>query len=257
MIDAHPALKAVSPQAPIADWFAGDDFHHNGALFLPHAFNFFSSFGHPRPAPTTKWGPRFEHGTEDGYRFFLDAGPMPAFDTRYLKGGIAFWNEMLAHEQYDEFWKSRNLRPHLKNIAPAVMTVGGWFDAENLYGALQVYRATEMQGAKNQNILVMGPWFHGGWARGEGSSLGDVRFDSKTSEYYRDRIERPFFRYHLKGAGQMTLPEATVFETGTNVWRSHDTWPPGARRRRPYLAASGQLTTTAPAATRAFDEFVS
>lgn len=258
MIDAHPALKAVSPQAPIADWFAGDDFHHNGALFLPHAFNFFSSFGHPRPAPTTKWGPRFEHGTEDGYRFFLDAGPMPAFDTRYLKGGIAFWNEMLAHEQYDEFWKSRNLRPHLKNIAPAVMTVGGWFDAENLYGALQVYRATETQGAKNQNILVMGPWFHGGWARGEGSSLGDVRFDSKTSEYYRDRIERPFFRYHLKGTGQMTLPEATVFETGTNVWRSHDTWPPkGATPTAMYLAASGQLTTTAPEATRAFDEFVS
>ena len=258
MIDAHPALKAVSPQAPISDWFTGDDFHHNGALWLPHAFNFLSSFGHARSGPTTAWGPRFEHGTQDGYRFFLEAGPMPTYDTTYLKGTIGFWNDMMVHETYDEFWKSRNLRPHLKNIAPAVMTVGGWFDAENLYGSLQVYKSTEAQGAKSQNILVMGPWFHGGWARGDGSTLGDVRFDSKTSEYYRDRIERPFFRYHLKGMGQMTLPEASVFETGTNQWRAHDTWPPkGATPTSMYLGENGTLTTTAPAAARAFDEFVS
>ena len=144
-IDAHPALVAVSPQAPIADWFMGDDFHHNGAFFLPHTFNFYAVFGRPRREPTSKWGPRFDHGTADGYRFFLDAGAMPSFDRRYLKGEAAFWQEVMAHESYDGFWQARNTRPHLKRIRPAVLTVGGWFDAEDLFGALETYKTIERQ----------------------------------------------------------------------------------------------------------------
>ncbi|MBX5478560.1 MAG: CocE/NonD family hydrolase, partial [Pyrinomonas methylaliphatogenes] len=168
MIDAHPALKAASPQAPIADWFIGDDFHHNGAFFLPHAFNFLATFGRPRPRPTTETPPRFQHGTPDGYKFFLELGPLQNADRKYFKGDVAFWNEMMEHPNYDDFWKARNTLPHLKNIRPAVMTVGGWFDAEDLYGALNTYKATEKQSPGAYNILVMGPWYHGGWARSDG-----------------------------------------------------------------------------------------
>src|SRR5687767_13797244 len=133
VIDAHPALKAASPQAPIADWFIGDDFHHNGTMFLAHTFTFFSSFGLPRVKPTTQGARRqFEHGTPDGYRFFLDLGPLSNANTKYLKNVVAFWNEILDHPNYDDFWQARNIRPHLRSIKPAVMTVGGWFDAEDL-----------------------------------------------------------------------------------------------------------------------------
>src|SRR5262245_31356445 len=142
MIDAHPALKAVSPQAPVTDWFVGDDFHHNGALFLPHLFNFIADFGRPRPEPTRKPGVRFDHDTPDGYQFFLRMGPLSNADAKYFKGGVPFWNEVMRHGTYDAFWKGRNLRAHLRSIRPAVMTVGGWFDAENLFGALETYRNT-------------------------------------------------------------------------------------------------------------------
>src|SRR6185295_2990123 len=142
-IDAHPALKAASPQAPIADWFIGDDFHHNGALFLPHAFNFFATLGKRRPKPTTDFPPRFSHGTPDGYRFFLDLGPLANANRKYLKGQVGFWNEMMAHPNYDEFWQARNVLPHLRNVTTTVMTVGGWFDAEDLYGALNTFQGIE------------------------------------------------------------------------------------------------------------------
>src|SRR5713101_4206358 len=143
MIDAHPALKAASPQAPLNDWFVGDDFHHNGALFLPHFFNFIANFGRPRPEPTRKSLPSFEHETPDGYQFFLRLGPLANADAQYFKGDVAFWNEVMRHGTYDDFWKARNLRQHLKNIRPAVMTVGGWFDAENLFGALETFKKIE------------------------------------------------------------------------------------------------------------------
>src|SRR5262249_13333821 len=200
MIDAHPALKASSPQAPVTDWFAGDDFHHNGALFLPHFFNFIADFGKPRPEPTSRFsGPRFEHGTPDGYDFFLRVGPLPNADARHLKGQVAFWNEVMRHGSYDEFWKARNLRQHLRDIRPAVMTVGGWFDAENLFGALETFKNTEANHPPASNHLVMGPWFHGGWSRSSGESLGNARFNAKTAEYYRENVEFPFFENHLKG----------------------------------------------------------
>jgi hypothetical protein len=259
MIDAHPALKAVSPQAPISDWFAGDDFHHNGAFFLPHAFNFFVAFGQPRPRGAATAPPRFDHGTQDGYRFFLDLGPMPNAEQRYMQGRVAFWNEMMAHETYDAFWQARNLRPHLRGIRPAVMTVGGWFDAENLFGALNVYRSAEAQSPGARNAIVMGPWYHGGWSRSDGSSLGEVTFGSKTGEFYREKIELPFFDAHLKGRGDPALPEAYVFETGTNLWRRHDVWPPReVESRTLYFRENGQLSFEPPtAADEAFDEYLS
>ncbi|MDR3620234.1 MAG: CocE/NonD family hydrolase [Paludisphaera borealis] len=261
MIDAHPALKAASPQAPIADWFAGDDWHHNGAFFLPHAFNFMSGFGHPRPRPTKKEDhSRFEYVKADGYNFFLQLGPLSNANARYYKDDVPFWNEMLKHPSYDDFWAARNIRPHLKSIKPAVLTVGGWYDAENLFGALETYRAVEASSPRATNMLVMGPWLHGGWAHGDGASLGPIAFNSNTAANYREQIEFPFFQYYLKGRGAPSLPEAWVFETGTNQWRSFDAWPPRqAKPRSLYLAPGGRVAFSAPEASQGpdYDEYVS
>lgn len=258
-IDAHPALKAASPQAPIADWFIGDDFHHNGTFFLPHAFNFFASFGRPRPKPSpTSNDQRFNHGTPDGYKFFLEMGPLANGDKKYLHGNIAYWNEMMEHPNYDAYWQARNTLPHLKNIKPAVMTVGGWFDAEDLFGALNTYKSVEKQSPGAYNILVMGPWYHGGWSRSDGDALGDVRFGSKTGEFYRANIELPFFNYYLKDKGALKLPEAYVFETGSNKWKTYEQWPPAnARTQNLYFDANGKLSFTAPADSNSFDGYVS
>lgn len=247
MIDAHPALKACSPQAPVTDWFVGDDWHHNGAFQLPHAFNFLANFGRPRPVPTSKAPTPFEHGTADGYKFFLELGPIANADSKFLKGDIAYWSELLQHGSYDDYWKARNIRAHLNKISPAVMTVGGWFDAENLFGALECYKKVEATSPNTQNTLVMGPWFHGGWSRGDGLGLGDVTFDSKTAKFYRENIEFPFFEFHLKGQGKADLPEAYVFETGTNRWVKHETWPPKAVKKTAYyMQVGGKLGTETP-----------
>ncbi len=244
-IDAHPALVAVSPQAPVADWFAGDDFHHNGALFLAAAFNFYVRFGQPREGPTTKWAPRFDHGTMDGYRFFLEAGPIANL-SRHMKG-VAFWDDLMAHETYDAYWQARNTRPHLSGIRPAVLTVGGWYDAEDVFGSLETYGTIERQSPGASNRLVVGPWWHGGWARSEGESHGRVTFGQKTSVRYREEIELPFFLHHLKGAPDPKLPEATVFETGRNAWRSFDAWPPREAKATAFrLGAGGVLSADAP-----------
>ncbi|HTU21974.1 MAG TPA: CocE/NonD family hydrolase, partial [Gemmataceae bacterium] len=227
MIDAHPALKASSPQAPVTDWFIGDDWHHNGALFLPHMFNFMASFGRPRTGPTKKFDHKFDYETADGYDFFLRLGPLSNANKRYFKNDVAFWSEAMKHGTYDDFWKARNLRQHLKNIRPAVMTVGGWFDAENLFGALETFKKVEATSeGGSSNILVMGPWRHGGWSRGDGEALGDVHFNSKTSAFFREHIEFPFFEFHLKETGKFENPKAWVFETGSNQWRKYDAWPP-------------------------------
>jgi putative CocE/NonD family hydrolase len=262
MIDAHPALKASSPQAPVTDWFVGDDWHHNGALFLAHMFNFHARFDRPRPAPTSKFKADFDHETPDGYAFFLKLGSLQEAGKRWFKGEAAFWDEAMKHGSYDEFWQARNLRQHLKGIKPAVLTVGGWFDAENLFGALEVYRKVKKNSPRTSNRLVMGPWVHGGWGgKGAGDKLGDVSFNDKTAEFYRKNIELPFFEFHLKGKKTPHLPEAWVFETGTNVWRQHDTWPPRAAKPRSfYCHAAGKLRETAPAASKpenGHDEYLS
>lgn len=225
MIDSHPALVAASPQAPIADWFF-DDFHHHGAFFLPHTFNFFSTFGQPKHGPTKESVPKFIHGTNDGYEFFKKMTPLKKANEMYFRDSIKFWNEILEHPNYDQFWQDQNILPHLKNINCAVLTIGGWFDAEDLYGPLATYRSVEENNPKIFNALVMGPWGHGGWKRTTGESMGDVYFGDKTSNYYANEIIYPFFSYHLKGEGKADLAEATVFETGTNRWKKFDTWPP-------------------------------
>ncbi len=259
MIDAHPALVAASPQAPVTDWFVGDDWHHNGALFLTHMFNFLSSNGWPRPEPTKKPRPKFDHETPDGYDFFLRMGPLANANTAYFKDQVAFWSEAMQHGTYADFWKARNLRPHLTKIRPAVMTVGGWFDAENLFGALETYQHVEATSPDAVNTLVMGPWLHGGWAGGDGGALGDVNFNSKTSVFYREQIELPFFEFHLKGKGNFRQPEAWVFETGTNQWRRHDRWPPAATQAQSlYFHPGGRLSFDPPGETgQAHDEYQS
>lgn len=248
MIDAHPALRACSPQAPVIDWFVGDDFHHNGCLFLAHAFNFMSGFGKERKAPDKKFGRiPFDHNTPDGYQFFLDMGSLANADKIYLNGTISFWNEMMRRGTYDEMWQSMNLRPHLKGIKPPVMTVGGWFDAENLFGAIECFKSIEKQGYSSDNILVMGPWDHGGWSRGTGEGLGNARFNSNTAEFYRKNIEFPFFENKLKGENNPHLPKAFVFESGTNQWRKFDAWPPrDAKPRTFHFQEKGGLSDQAP-----------
>ena len=261
LINAHPALVASSPQAPITDWFIGDDFHHNGALYLPHGFRFFSGFGLPRPEPTRD-STRTARFTipNDGYRFYLDMGPLPNANEKFLKNEVAFWTEMTKHPNYDEFWQARNLRPHLKDIKPAVMTVGGWFDAEDLFGALHVFESIEKSTPGARNMLVMGPWFHGGWSRSDGDALGNVRFGSKTAAFYRENIEFPFFSYWLKGKKDPGLPKAYVFETGANQWRKFDSWPPlNSTKKALYFHAGGKLSFDPPAVGEdaAYDEYIS
>lgn len=267
IIDSHPAIKAASPQAPIADWFIGDDFHHNGAFFYPHAFNFLASFGQPRTAPGLTPPLPFLHGTPDGYKFFLNAGSLQSANDKYFKNNIKFWNEMIQHPNYDEFWQARNILPRLKNIHTAVMTVGGWFDSEDLYGALKTYEAIERQNPNITNTLVMGPWEHGGWSRTDGDALGNLRFGAKTAEFYRKEIELAFFNFYLKDKGTNALPEAYVFDTGRNEWRKFDKYPvPAATERSIYLQPNGKLSFDQPTVTAtsntasmnvAYDEYVS
>ena len=241
MIDSHPALKAVSPQAPIADWF-WDDFHHHGALFLPHAFSFLSVFGPARPGLTTQWPPRFDHGTPDGYEFFLDLGPLGNANRLHLKNEIDFWNKITEHPNYDEFWQARNLLPHLKNIKPAVMTVGGWFDAEDLYGPLQVYREVEKINPGIFNMLVMGPWSHGGWNRTTGITGQRqvwIRDLQVLSGEYRAALLSTLF----EGRRRARSSRGYVFETGANRWRRFDHWPPeNTEERSLYFHAGERLT---------------
>ncbi|HEX6881415.1 MAG TPA: CocE/NonD family hydrolase [Terriglobales bacterium] len=259
MIDAHPALKAVSPQAPIGDWFIGDDFHHNGALFVLPMLGFMGAFGIAHPEPTQKFGPRPDFGTEDGYDAYLrTAEPLSKINDNYFHHKIAWWDEIIQHPNYDAFWKARSLPQHLKNIKPAVLTVGGWFDAEDLWGALHTYDSANKLSPQGDVKLVMGPWCHGCWARAEGDHLGNVSFGSHTSEYYREHIEFPFFEHYLKGQPDPNLAEATVFETGTNQWRTYDSWPPkNTKKVSLYIGSGGKLSFQPPAAGAAYDEYVS
>ena len=257
---AHPGLKAVSPQAPVTDWFMGDDFHHNGAFFLTDAFNFYSSFGVPRPKPITPdKGPQpFKFPIEDNYRFYLSIGALKNVKEKYFGDSIKFWNDLMANGTYNDFWKARNIRTHLKNIKPAVLVVGGFFDAEDTFGALATYKAIESQDTKADNKLVMGPWFHGGWARGTGDRFNDIEFGQPTSTWYQNNVEFPFFMQHLKSAKPADLPEATIFLTGSNEWKKFATWPPkDVEKRTLYFQANGKLSFEKPSGNESFDEYVS
>lgn len=264
-VEAHPALKVASPQAPVTDWFMGDDRHHNGAFFLMGTFAFLSSYGAPRPQPSTAGTPPFSaYGTPDSYEFYKNLGPLKNVNDKIFKNQNRIWNQMMENDTYNDFWKARTPVPHLKNIKPAVMVVGGWFDQEDLYGPLKTYQAIESNKPKSPNLLVMGPWIHGGWARGTGESLGNIRFGSKTSAFYQKEIEFPFFNHHLKDQPQPALPKAYIFETGANEWRKYDQWPPrNAVAKKLYLHPDGTLsfsptmTVMQVGAKPAFDEYQS
>ena len=259
MINSHPALKAASPQAPISDWFIGDDFRHNGVFYLAHAFRFLSGFGQTLEEPT-RMNPRpFDYKTPNGYEFYLNIGPLANIEKNYFKGKINFWKELMEHNTYDSFWQDRNLLPHLSGVRAAVMTVGGWFDAEDLYGPLRIYDSVERKNPGTVNMLVMGPWAHGGWSRRAGDRLGAVRFQSNTSEYYRQNIELPFFKHFLKDGVDPELPEAYVFETGTSQWRRYENWPPkNAVEKTIYFRSDERLSFEAPGNGKdSFDEYVS
>jgi uncharacterized protein len=258
IIDSHPALKAASPQAPMTDLFLGDDAYHGGGFMLAANFGFYVSFKPMKePGPPAKASVSFDFGTPDGYEFYLRGGSTGDLNRKYLKESNWLFNDQLRHTVYDEYWKQRNLSQHMKNVKCAVMTVGGWFDAEDLTGPIKTFNAIEKNNPGTTNLIVEGPWVHGGWARGDGDHLGDVQFNAKTSEYFRANIQFPFFEYHLKGKGG-TLPKAYVFETGTNVWRKYDSWPPAnVAARILYLHAGGKLSFEPPSGKEGFDEYVS
>lgn len=248
----HPALKAVSPQAPVTDWFMGDDFHHNGAFMLMDAFSFYSGFGRPRPEPTQEAPKAIDYFTHDNYRFYLETGTITELTRRYMGDSIKFWNDLLKHPSMDEWWQVRNARRHMKNVKPAMLVVGGLFDAEDCFGAWRLYEAIEKQNPTANNRLVMGPWIHGGWMRTDGTRLGNIQFDSKTSEYYQKNIELPFFNYYLKGQGtDPKIAEATIFFTGENKWRNLPQWPPAdAQPKALYFQKEHKLSWDAPAEVR-------
>lgn len=254
-IDAHPALAAVSPQAPVTDWFLGDDFHHNGALFLMDTVGFFSGFGKPRPQPTRTWKWGFDVESADAYDFYLALGPLKNVNERYFKGDIAFWNEVLTHPTRDAFWKARDPRPHYRDAKPAVLVVGGLYDAEDLWGTVATYQAFNTQSPGADVRLVLGPWRHGGWARTDGDALGEVGFGWKTSRFYQEQVELPFFRKALKGCPDEKPVEALVFETGTNVFARFDAWPPKTKPTALHLAPRGALSAEPPGPGDAFDEW--
>ena len=259
-IDAHPALKAASPQAPVTDWFLGDDRHHNGAFFMMGTFSFLSYFGTPRPEPTTEHAASFaEYGTPDAYSFYQNAGPLKNINEKYFKGKNPIWNEMMDNENYTEFWSSRTPVPHLKHIKPAIMTVGGWFDQEDLYGPLKTFAGIEKNKPASPNHLVMGPWTHGSWSRGNNEALGNIRFNSETGPYYRENIELAFFNHYLKGTQNPELPKATIFETGSNQWKKYSAWPPvESEEKNLYFHENGKLSFEAPATVKSeYDEFLS
>ena len=262
IIDAHPALKAASPQAPTADYYLGDDVYHNGAFMLGANFGFYSSFrprvGGPQlPADE----PRFDPGEPDAYEFFLSLPPLAEVNARLFGGRAGYWQEIVDHPDYDEFWQARSIWKYANRITPAVLNVGGWFDAEDPMGPLHMYRAIERMSPATDNRLVMGPWSHGGWSRGSGQRLGNLDFALSTADVFRDQIQFAFFMHYLADAPLPPgFPKAWMFATGVNEFRRHDGWPPAnARPLTLSLEAGGRIAAREPGPVRpaGFDEYVS
>jgi uncharacterized protein len=257
---AHPAIKAVSPQAPVTDEFIGDDANHNGAFFLLDNFSFMNFFDMERNGPVKDYAkPVFNAGSRDAYKFYLQMGTIKNTNgAKYYNNKSVIWNEYLQHDTYDAYWKARNIRTHLKNISTPTLVVGGWFDAEDLFGALHTYESIEKQSAKNNNRLVMGPWTHGAWAGGDWSKFATHEFGSNTSKYFQDSLETTFFNFYLKDKGSFTASEATVFETGSNQWKSYPVWPP--KNEVPvayYFNDNNKLSLQKTSTPNSFDEYIS
>src|SRR5262249_55407988 len=239
--------------------FMGDDAYHGGAFMLAANFGFYAFFKpqeNPQLPPKTPVA--FDYGTNDGYDFYLGVGPIGNL-SKLLAGKSVLFDDQMKHNTFDDYWKARDLAPHMKNIHCAVLTVGGWFDAEDLQGPFSTFHAIDQQNSGIFNALVVGPWVHGGWARYDGEHLGRVSFVSNTGEYYRTKILFPFFEQYLKGGPDAKLPKAYVFETGTNTWRQYSAWPPpSAEHKTLYFQPNGGLSFDLPANdTVAFDEYVS
>ncbi|MDH3322595.1 MAG: CocE/NonD family hydrolase, partial [Flavobacteriaceae bacterium] len=260
-IDAHPALKAASPQACIADFFF-DDFHHNGAYMLSY-FRATSLFGTPKDKPVdTAWYTIPKLKTKDQYQFFLDAGPLKNLNKYFQYNTVDnpslrnddqvddfFWKELKEHPNYDSVWQKKGIIQHLKKIKPTVatMVVGGWFDAEDLYGPLETYKNIEKHNPENYNTLVFGPWGHGGWARSSGKNLvGNYYFGDSISEFFQENIESKFFNHFLKGKGDHNsdLPEAYVFDTGKKTWKTYKSWPPKNSEKATFFLSENQTLTS-------------
>lgn len=259
----HPALKAVSPQAPVTNWFIGDDFHHNGAFFQMDAFDFYSAlgfaFGVPHPLPVSVAATSYGYPIHDNYKFYLQAATLKNL-TKYMGDTIAFWNDLMSHPNYDEWWQARDARRATKNLHPAMLWVGGLFDAEDCWGAWNAYKAAEQNNpGKAFNKLVEGPWYHGEWANQDGTHHGNIQFGSNTSEYYQQHFEIPFFNYFLKGKGDVSqIAEANIYVTGANEWKSFSQWPPADKKDEDmYFQANGKLNITKPAEAQSYSEYTS
>ncbi len=253
LIDPHPALAAASPQASPADMFLGDDFLHNGAFRLS------ASFGYVALMETGNTNQPFPFDQHDTYEWFLELGPLSNVDRLHFFGEKPTWNAFMANTSYTDYWQRQAAVPYLRRVQVPTLNVAGWWDAEDLYGPFAIYRAFERHDSEDENFLVVGPWRHGGWASGEGSSLGEIPFGSATARHFREQIQRSFFAHYLKREASTPWAgaEARVFETGDNLWRSYDRWPPAGEARRLYLAANGGLSFERPSSAAAFDAYIS
>ena len=256
----HPALKAVSPQAPVTDWFRGDDFHHNGVFFYMDAFDFYvaGGFGRPHPVPLEKETAMPDvYDSKDNYAFYLRHGALKNL-LKFTGDSIAFFQQLYQHPNEDAWWKARNARVAQYNIKPAVLVTGGLFDAEDCYGAWNLYKAIRAQSPATDARLVMGPWYHGQWGSDDGTHLGNISFGSNTAFWYQNRIEIPFFNHYLKGRDDPDLAGATIFFTGENKWRTFDNWPTEkAQNENFYLEERGALDSRRPQAKTGYDEYTS
>jgi len=253
-IDPHPAVRAVSEQASIADMFLGDDFHHNGAFRLSYGFEYSAML------ESSKKIYDFQFDEEDTYTWYLSLGLLSNANARYLHGKLPTWNDFVAHPNYDEFWKRQSLATYVGAPRVPNLNVAGWWDQEDFYGPVEIYELQEKQDPNHWNFLVVGPWNHGGWAHGDGHKLGPLDFGSDTGQYFRKQIQAPWFAYWLKDKGKLPFANAQTFQTGSNRWISFDRWPPQYSVPRDlYLRENGALSFDAPAtaADDAFDSYVS
>jgi putative CocE/NonD family hydrolase len=244
MLDPHPALKAVSPQASPADQFLGDDFHHNGAFRLSYGFEYVAMM------ETSNVNTNFKFDRRDTFEWYLKLGPLANVNDKHFHGERPTWNDFLAHPTYDSFWQKEAFAPYLTRVTVPTLNVAGWWDQEDFYGALKIYELLEKHDAKSMNYLVVGPWNHGGWANGPGDSLGKITFDSATGKFFREKVQAPWFAHFLKDKGPLAQPEALVFQTGSNQWVSHEQWPPLRRTtaRNLYFHPEGRLAFEPPPA---------
>ncbi len=255
LLDPHPALKAISPQASPADQFLGDDFHHNGAFRLSYGFEYVAMM------ETSKVNESFKFDRRDTFEWYLKLGPLSNVNEIFFHGTRPTWNDFVDHPNYDKFWKEQAFAPYLNKVTVPTLNVAGWWDQEDFYGPLKIYELLEKHDTKNLNYLVVGPWDHGGWAQGDGSKLDRIAFDSATCKHFRKKIQAPWFAHFLKDKGKLTLPEALMFRTGSNEWTRHDHWPPRRETtdRKLYFLPQGRLGLDLPPAEgeTAFDKYTS